>query len=215
MNIQLKDWCWSWNSYTLMTWCEELTHWKRPCCWERLKAEREREDRGWDGWMISVTWWTWARISSRSWWWTGNPGVLLSMGSQRARHDWVTKLNWRQNLTSTPLPRCNTLTFFPHPYKLSLHLNSMLEGSVKIIWSGGVGLGDGREVQERGDVCIHIADLRHCIAETKEHCKAIILRLDFSLKKITGIKQLVQCLEHNMPSRIFLCLLHKYQVFGC
>ena len=55
----LVDWCWSWNSNTLATWCKELTHWKRPWCWERLKAEGEGDDRGWDGWMASLTRWTW------------------------------------------------------------------------------------------------------------------------------------------------------------
>ena len=49
LNIHWKDWCWSWNSNTLATWCEELTHSKRPWCWERLKAGREGDDRGWDG----------------------------------------------------------------------------------------------------------------------------------------------------------------------
>ena len=49
----------SWNSNTLATWCEELTHWKRPGCWERLKVGGERDDRGWDGWMASPTQWTW------------------------------------------------------------------------------------------------------------------------------------------------------------
>ena len=51
--------CWSWNSNTLTTWCEELTHLKRPWCWERLKAGGEGDDRGWDGWMASPTQWTW------------------------------------------------------------------------------------------------------------------------------------------------------------
>ena len=49
MNIHWKDWCWSWNSNTLSTWCKELTHWKRPWCWEILKAGGEEDDRGWDG----------------------------------------------------------------------------------------------------------------------------------------------------------------------
>ena len=68
-------------------------HWKRPWCWERLKAGGEGDDRGWDGWMVSLTWWTWVWASSGSWWWTGRPGVLQSMRSQRVRHDWVTELN--------------------------------------------------------------------------------------------------------------------------
>ena len=87
----LKDWCWSWNSNTLTTWCEELTHLKRPRCWERLKARGEGDDRGWVGWMASLTRWTWAWVNSRSWWWTGRPGVLQSMGPQRVGHDWVSK----------------------------------------------------------------------------------------------------------------------------
>ena len=53
-----KDWCWTWNSSTLATWCKELTHWKRPRCWERSRARREGCDRGWDGWMASLTQWT-------------------------------------------------------------------------------------------------------------------------------------------------------------
>ena len=55
LGVHWKDWCWSWNSNTLATWYEELTHLKRPWCWERLKAGGEGEDRGWDGWMASPT----------------------------------------------------------------------------------------------------------------------------------------------------------------
>ena len=51
--------------------------------------------RGWDSWMISLTQWTWVWARSQSWWWTGRPGMLQSMGSQRIRHNWVTELNWR------------------------------------------------------------------------------------------------------------------------
>jgi len=78
LNIHWKDWCWSWNSNTLATWCEELTHWKRPWCWERLKVGREGDDRGWDGWMASPTQWTWVWVSSASWWWTGRPTEWLN-----------------------------------------------------------------------------------------------------------------------------------------
>ena len=85
---------WVWNSNTLATWCKELTHLKRPWCWERLKVGGEVDDRGWDGWMASPTQWTWVWVNSRSWWWTGRPGVLWFMGSQRARHDWAIELNW-------------------------------------------------------------------------------------------------------------------------
>ena len=92
LNIDWKDWCWSWNSDTLATWCEELTHLKRPWCWERLKVGGDRDDRGWDGWMASSTQWIWVWVSSESWWWTGKPGVWQSMGSQRVGHDWVIEL---------------------------------------------------------------------------------------------------------------------------
>ena len=64
LNIHWKDWCWSWNSNTLATWCEELTHLKRPQCWERWKAGREGDDRGWDGWMASPTRRTWVWVIS-------------------------------------------------------------------------------------------------------------------------------------------------------
>ena len=94
LNIHWKDWCWSWNSNTLAPWCEKLTHWKRPWCWETLKAGGEGDDRGWDGWMASLTQWTWVWVNSRSWCWTGRPGVLQSMGSQRMGHDWVAELTW-------------------------------------------------------------------------------------------------------------------------
>ena len=88
-NIHWKDWWWGWNSNTLATWCEELTHLERPWCWERLKAGGEVDNRGWDGWMASLTQWTWIWANSRSWWWTGKPGVLQSMRLQRVRHKLV------------------------------------------------------------------------------------------------------------------------------
>ena len=82
LGVLWKDWCWSWNSSTLATSCEELTHWKRPWCWEGLGAGAEGDGRGWDGWMASLTRWTWVWVNSGSWWWTGRPGVLRFMGSQ-------------------------------------------------------------------------------------------------------------------------------------
>ena len=93
-----KEWCWSWNSSTLATSCEELTHWKRPWCWEGLGAGGEGDDRGWDGWMASWPRWTWVWVNSGSWWWTGRPGVLQFMGSQRVGHNWATELNWTDPL---------------------------------------------------------------------------------------------------------------------
>ena len=94
LGCSLKDWCWSWNSNTLATWCEELTHLKRPWCWGRLRVGGEGDDRGWDGWMASPTRWTWVWVDSSSWWQTGRPGVLQSMGSQRVRHSWA--MNWTE-----------------------------------------------------------------------------------------------------------------------
>ena len=90
LNIHWRDWCWGWSSNTLATWCEELTHWKRLWCWERFKAGGEGKDRGEDGWMTSLTQWTWVWASSRSWCWTGRPGVLQPMGSQRVGYtEWL------------------------------------------------------------------------------------------------------------------------------
>ena len=90
-----REWCWSWNSSTLAISCEELTHWKRLWCWEGLGAGGEGDDKGWDSWMASRTRWTWIWVNG-SWWWTGRPGMLWFMGSQRVRHDWVTELNWTE-----------------------------------------------------------------------------------------------------------------------
>ena len=92
LGCSLEDWCWSWNSNTLATLCEELTHWKRPWCWEGLGAGGKGDDRGWDGWMASSTQWIWVWVNSGSWWWTGRLGMLWFMGSQRVGHDWVTDL---------------------------------------------------------------------------------------------------------------------------
>ena len=98
LGVHWKDWCWSWNSNTLATWCEELTHWKRPWCWEGLGAGGEGDNRGWDGWMASLTRWTWVWVNSGSCWWTGRPGVLPFMGSKRVRCDWATELNFQAGL---------------------------------------------------------------------------------------------------------------------
>ena len=123
MNIQWKDWCWSWSSNTLVTWCEEMTHWKRPWCWswrsntlatwredltlkkysdagkdwrQEEKGTTENEMVGWHHWVDGHEFW----VGSGSWWWTGKPGVLQSMGSQRIRHDWATELNQTDRLQS-------------------------------------------------------------------------------------------------------------------
>ena len=80
---------------------------EKTWCWERLKVGGEGGNRGWDGWMASPTWSTWVWVSSRSWWWTGKPGMLQSMGSQRVRDDWATELNWGMSKLDD-LGRCVT-----------------------------------------------------------------------------------------------------------
>ena len=87
-------------SSTLATSCEELTHWKRLWCWKGLGAGEEGDDRG-HGCMASLTQWTWVWVNSGSWWWSGRPGVLRFMGSQRVRHDWATELNWTESKKET------------------------------------------------------------------------------------------------------------------
>ena len=92
LNIHWKEWCWSWSSNTLATWCEELTHWKRPWCWGRLKAG-EGNDRGWNGWMASPMWWT--SLSKLQEWMTDREAWRAwGPWGRRVRHDWVTELNW-------------------------------------------------------------------------------------------------------------------------
>ena len=82
----------------------KLTHWKRPWCWERLRAGGEGDDRGWNGWMALLIPWTWVWVSSGIWWWTGKPGMQQSVGLQRVEHDWVAELNWNDSLCSFHAP---------------------------------------------------------------------------------------------------------------
>ena len=81
---------------TLAAHCEKLTHWKRPRCWERLKAGGEGDHRGWDGWMALPTQWTWVWANSGRWGRTCKPGMLQFMGSQRVGHDWATEQHYLQ-----------------------------------------------------------------------------------------------------------------------
>ena len=84
-----KDWWW--GSNTLASWCKQPMHWKRPSWWKRLMAGGERADRGWDGWMASLTQWTWVWANSKRSWRTEKPGMLQSMGSQRVGHNSTTE----------------------------------------------------------------------------------------------------------------------------
>ena len=99
----------------LATWYKELTHLKRPWYCERLKAGGEGDDRGWDGWMASLTRWTWVWVNSGSWWWTGRPGVLRFMGSHRVGHDWATDLIWFFPFFILP-SICSIHSMFPLPF---------------------------------------------------------------------------------------------------
>ena len=106
LNIHCKDWCWSWSSNTLATWCEEPTHWNKLWCWERLKTGGEGDNRGWDGWTTSQFRWTWVWASSGRLWRAGKSGMLQSLGSQKVRHDWVSE---QQQMTMSFAATCMDL----------------------------------------------------------------------------------------------------------
>ena len=158
-----KDWCWSCSSNTLATWWKQLTPWKRPWCWERLKAGGEGDDRGWDGWMASPTWWprVWARPGS--WWWTGKPSMLQSMGSQRVGHterpNWTELIGiilhffifhfkcqkvqkWISTRCSTSFPSCEAPVPCPQTQMgvyvpLTVECLQLLPGGSEAQWGGG------------------------------------------------------------------------------
>ena len=91
LSVHWKDWCWSWNSNTLATWCKQLTHLKRPWCWEGLGAGGEGDDRGWDGWMASPAQWMWVWVNSTV---GDGQGGLVCCDSWGHKELDMTKLNW-------------------------------------------------------------------------------------------------------------------------
>ena len=116
LGVHWKDWCWSWNSNTLATWCEELTHLKSSRCWERLRAGGEGDDRGWDGLMA------WVCVNSRSWWWTGRPGILRFMELQIVGHDRETELNLLRIKSKVLKITTRFHTTWHNPYNNEPHL---------------------------------------------------------------------------------------------
>ena len=92
--IHWKDWCWSWKLQYFAHLIQRTNSFEETLMLGKTEGRGEGDDRRWDDWMASLTWWTWVWINSRSWWWTGKPGVLQSMRSQRVRHSWATELNW-------------------------------------------------------------------------------------------------------------------------
>ena len=113
---------------------QTLVYWERLWCWEGLRAGGEGDDRGWDGWMASLTRWTWVWVNSRSWWWTGRPGVLRFMGSQRVGHDWMTELtDWLVSL----LMRALIPSWRLHPYDLIASQRPHLQIACQNMWIWG------------------------------------------------------------------------------
>ena len=159
LGVHWKDWCQS--SSILSTWYEEPAYWKRPWCWERLRAGGEGDDRGWDGWMASLTQWTWVWASSGRWWWTGKPGVLQSMGSQRVRHDWVTK---QQYSTITKL------------------------WNIYLRWRNGLGQEDERPIKtaQSGDDKIRVQTQKQEWEESKEKWGGFTMKLTCLDGKLEG-----------------------------
>ena len=87
----LKNWCLKMKLWYFCHMMQRADSFENTWCWERLKAGGEGEDRGWNGWMASLTQWTWVWVNSGSWWWTGRCGLLRSMGLQRIGHDWASE----------------------------------------------------------------------------------------------------------------------------
>ena len=134
-----------WSSNTLATWCKQPIHWKIPWCWEKLRAGGEGDDRGWDGWMASLTQWTGVGTSSGREWRTGKPGVLQSMGSKRVGRDWATEQQmcsaktWKRRmdieLVSLPQVPSDTQQISQVDRKLSWRMDHSAVGPALVQWA--------------------------------------------------------------------------------
>ena len=124
LNIHWKDWCWSWSSNTLAKWCKELTHWNRSWCWEKLKAAEKGDNRGWDGWMESLTRWTWVWVNSGVG--DGQGGLACCDSWGHKESDTTEWLNWDWYWVAQLCPTlcdpmdCNTPGFPVHHQLLEL-----------------------------------------------------------------------------------------------
>ena len=107
---------------------------EKPWCWEELGAGGEGDDRGWNGWMASATRWTWVWVNSGSWWWTGRPGVLRLMGSQRVRHDWATELTDLYNSLHLLVPNHPGLFLLHHPSSLATINRAMVTVEQSVLY---------------------------------------------------------------------------------
>ena len=122
----LKDYWWSWSSSTLTTCCEEPTHWKKPCYWERLRVGGEGGDREWNRWMASLNQWTWVWPDSKRQWRTGKLDMLKSMGITKSWTPWQLNNNnskkWKDEASSCPYPKgSHNVIFVPDLAKIWLN----------------------------------------------------------------------------------------------